>query len=380
MLGARDEIKRVLLTTDAVGGVWTHALELAAGLGDVGIETVLVSMGPRPGDVQRTQALGLPSVELIETDLPLDWLAPDRRASEANADALQTIARENGADLVHLHAPAVAGAGHWPVPLVTAVHSCVGTWWQAVDGGPLPPDLSWRTDLTREALAVTDAVVAPSRSFATAASSYYGFAHITPVLNGRTPPQNLAQTDERQGVLVAGRLWDRGKDIETLDRAAAQSGILIAAAGPTTAPHGETCRVDALELLGELDPVALLRRMSETAVLVSAAVYEPFGLTVLEGAQAGAALVLTDIPTHRELWDGAALLVPPRRPELLAEALQRVTGDADLRRDLARRARERSRRYGAARMTNGMLTVYRRALAKHRRKADRAGGGGKHAA
>jgi hypothetical protein len=33
--------RRVLMTTDAVGGVWTYSLELARGLSDVGVSAIL---------------------------------------------------------------------------------------------------------------------------------------------------------------------------------------------------------------------------------------------------------------------------------------------------------------------------------------------------
>ena len=51
--------------------------------------------------------------------------------------------------------------------------------------------------------------------------------------------------------------------------------------------------------------------MARAAIFVSSSVYEPFGLAVLEAAGSGAALVLSDIPTFRELWDEAALFAPP---------------------------------------------------------------------
>ena len=44
-------------------------------------------------------------------------------------------------------------------------------------------------------------------------------------------------------------------------------------------------------------------------IFVSVSRYEPFGLAVLEAAHAGCALVLSDIPTFRELWQGAASFV-----------------------------------------------------------------------
>ena len=66
---------RVLLTTDAVGGVWTYSLDLARELGRNGIETVLAVLGPPPGDAARAAALRIPGLELVTTGLPLDWMA-----------------------------------------------------------------------------------------------------------------------------------------------------------------------------------------------------------------------------------------------------------------------------------------------------------------
>ncbi|MDP9034476.1 MAG: glycosyltransferase family 1 protein, partial [Myxococcota bacterium] len=37
--------RKVLMTADAVGGVWTYAVELAGELGRAGVETVLATMG-----------------------------------------------------------------------------------------------------------------------------------------------------------------------------------------------------------------------------------------------------------------------------------------------------------------------------------------------
>jgi glycosyltransferase involved in cell wall biosynthesis len=49
--------------------------------------------------------------------------------------------------------------------------------------------------------------------------------------------------------------------------------------------------------------------------------YEPFGLAVLEAAQAGCAVVLSDIPTFRELWDCAAVFVDADNSSRLAHVL-----------------------------------------------------------
>jgi len=62
-------------------------------------------------------------------------------------------------------------------------------------------------------------------------------------------------------------------------------------------------------------------------VFASVSRYEPFGLAVLEAAQAACALVLSDIPTFRELWNGAAVFVPPEDPVALAGAFTTLLHD-----------------------------------------------------
>ena len=67
--------RRILMTADAVGGVWTYAVGLAAGLAERGVETVLAVLGPQPGTEQRAAAASVPGLVLQSLPLPLDWLA-----------------------------------------------------------------------------------------------------------------------------------------------------------------------------------------------------------------------------------------------------------------------------------------------------------------
>ncbi|MBV8456860.1 MAG: glycosyltransferase family 1 protein, partial [Acetobacteraceae bacterium] len=77
---------RIMLTADAVGGVWHYTTELAAGFAARGIETLIVAMGPPPSPAQRAEAGAVDHCELRPAGLALDWLAagPDevRRAAE----------------------------------------------------------------------------------------------------------------------------------------------------------------------------------------------------------------------------------------------------------------------------------------------------------
>ena len=147
----------------------------------------------------------------------------------------------------------------------------------------------------------------------------------------RPPPAAAACTaPERRRAppfaFTAGRLWDEGKNLRTIDRAAGRlaGSVPVLAAGPTDGPGGARIALHHARPLGRLRADEIARRLAERPIFVSAARYEPFGLSVLEAAQAGCALVLSDIPTFRELWDGAADFVPADDDRALAAAIERA--------------------------------------------------------
>ncbi|MDT7952190.1 MAG: glycosyltransferase family 4 protein [Acetobacteraceae bacterium] len=344
---------RLLMTTDAVGGVWRYSLDLTEGMG---ARPVLAVLGPSPSAAQRDEAAGL-GLTLIDTGLPLDWTADDPAALNEATAALQDLAAERRVASVHLHAPALAGAWRWPMPVVAVAHSCVATWWEAVRGGPLPADLAWRTEATRTGLRTADAVVAPTRAHGDAVRRLYGDVPVTVVHNGTRQPLGLARAQAAPSVLTAGRLWDDGKNAAALDRVAPRLGVPVRAAGPIEGPHGARIDLPNLQHLGTLGPDGMGRAFAEATVFASLARYEPFGLSVLEAARAGLRLVLSDIPSFRELWDGVARFVPDGSDPVPAlRAALADTGDGG--------AAERAGHYGVAAMVEGTLAVHRRVGAR----------------
>jgi glycosyltransferase involved in cell wall biosynthesis len=353
-------VSKLFMTADAVGGVWTYALDLAAGLSALGVRTELAIVGPAPSPAQIDQAGVVPGLTLLRTGLPLDWATDDRRAVEGSGELLADMAADLGADVVQVNSAPLAATGDFRAPVVVVAHSCVATWWAAVKGGPTPSDFRWRTDLTRRAYAGADAVVAPSAAFAEATRRTYGLAERPrAVWNGRSP--SLRPSSDGPGermVLTAGRLWDAGKGVDVLDAAAARIDAPVVAAGPLDTPHGGRARFERLSLPGALSADRLAQLLSRRPVFASPSRYEPFGLSVLEAAQAGCPLILSDIPTFRELWDGAAVFVPAGDPDALAAPVNRLLADDAERERLGRAARERSRRYTVAAMAQAQFAVF----------------------
>ena len=353
---------RVLLVADTVGGVWQYSLDLARGLSGLGVETVLAVVGPGPSPVQSRVAAAIPSLELVETGLPLERLAGDRSAVTGAGDALARLARRHRVDLVQLNSPAFGAEADFPVPVVAVAHSCVATWWDAVHETELPSDFAWRTDLVRAGLRAADVVVTPTAAFGEAVKVRYGLPEEPRVVHHGRTPLPLPRTVPRDFVFTAGQLWDEGKNLYTLDCAAEALGVPMRAAGPLKAPSGVEVMFDNIHCLGSLEEAELARWLAARPVFVSAALYEPFGLAVLEAAAAGCALILSDIPTFRELWDHCALFVAPRDKTGFTRAIAELVGDDFERAVMGHAAKDRAARYTPDAMAAQMVSIYRSLL------------------
>ena len=347
--------RRILLTTDTAGGVWTYTMELATALEQEGFGVTLATLGDEPSKGQRQDAelRGLP---LRTFTCRLPWMADPWDDVSAAGRWLLDLARDVGADVVHLNEP-VFGALPWPVPTVAVAHSCVLSWWEAVLGEPTPPAWSRYRDAMRAGLAAADVVVAPSRAMLAAVRRHYGTRHGMVIPNGHDP--GPLRPGAKDGfVLTATRLWDEAKNVRTLNDAAAALPWPVYAAGEPVSPDGRAVRLQHLGTLGHLERRRLHSWMARAAIFAHPAKYEPFGLSVLEAALAGCALVLGDIPSLREHWEGVAIFVPPDDATLLRLALLALIEDPQLRQTLAMRARRRALGFTARRMALGYAGAY----------------------
>ncbi len=350
--------RRVLLTLDAVGGVWRYTLDLADALGRQGIACLLAGFGPEPSPAQRAACAAIPHATLVWTGAPLDWMVTEEAALDPAAAALTALAEEWRADLLHLNLPSQACGLPAGAPVIVASHSCVPTWWQAVRGTALPPEWQFHWRRNRQGFDRADAVLAPSASHADALRAVYGAIPALRVVTNAAQPVAFAEGAREPMILAAGRWWDEAKNGAVLDAAAASTPWPVILAGPLQGPNGAQTSVAHARTTGSLPEDAMRGLMGQAAIFAAPSRYEPFGLAVLEAALSGAALVLADIPTFRELWPGAAVFVPPEDPAAWAQAFTALAADPASRAAWAGRARQRAQDFTRQRQVDGVLAAY----------------------
>jgi glycosyltransferase involved in cell wall biosynthesis/ribosomal protein S18 acetylase RimI-like enzyme len=144
------------------------------------------------------------------------------------------------------------------------------------------------------------------------------------------------------------RVWFLAVGAPDLEKADAITEAELAEAAGDVVVTG--WRDDVRDLLAVMD------------VFVLASWREGMPRSAIEAAAMGRPLVLTDIRGCREVarHEREALLVPPRDPGALAEAIARVTADLGLRQRLAIAARDRARqRFSEERVVERVVERYR---------------------
>jgi glycosyltransferase involved in cell wall biosynthesis len=351
-----EGLPTILMTADAVGGVWTYALSLCAALPNY--RFVLAVMGPAPGAAQRDAALALANVVLEERGFRFEWMAGAETDLAASRDWLGALAQGYAAVLFHCngYAHATSRVG---CPTLAVAHSDVLSWWAAVHGEPAPPSWdSYRREVIA-GLAAADAVVAPTRTILADLARHYGFAgRRALVIRNGIDLRCYAPRPKRQVVMAAGRLWDQAKNLALLDELAAELPWPVQIAGDSTHPESGSVSFGAASPLGMLAPAEMAERLGQAAIFAAPARYEPFGLGILEAAASGCALVLGDIASLRETWDGAAVFVPPDDRPGWRAALAALMANEHRRENLAAAARERAQSFSREAMARGYAALY----------------------
>jgi len=264
----------------------------------------------------------------VSTNGSIAPIAPGPAVARRTRDALRDI----DPDVVHLHEPFVPGPtistlieGAWPM---------VGTF--HVSGDPVAVYQMARS-LTRRGSRRLSAAVAVSEEARETASSLLDI-ECTLLPNGvevERFAEALPWPSDRPAVVFVGRHEPR-KGLDVLLEAYRDLGdvadLWVCGDGPAT-KRLQASAPDGVAWLGRVDDRELARRLKGAAVFCAPSVSgESFGIVLVEAMAARTPVVASDIDGYRRVArDGReALLVEPRRPGALAEAIRNVLTDPGL--------------------------------------------------
>ena len=347
------------MTTDATGGVWTYSVALARGLAAKGIGVVLATMGPRPSESQKRSVLAIPGLVLEQSDYALEWMDWPWADLDVAGEWLLELEQRHDPDVIHLNGYAY-GNRPFRAPVVITAHACACCWWRSVYRARAPALYDRYRQLVRDGLDGASAVVAPTISAWDMMESEHGGHDMVYVVPHGLRTDASLRDPKLPFFLAAARRWDEAKNVELLRKASNDMIWPVRIAGE--AEDTTSASSSKLGWLGDVERPHLLRWMRSASVFVHPAKYEPFGLTALEAALSGCALVLADLPSLREVWGGAALYFSPDSAEELARKANVLAERASVRKSMAKRAYEHAQLFSLDYMTGAYLGIYREVL------------------
>jgi glycosyltransferase involved in cell wall biosynthesis len=102
---------------------------------------------------------------------------------------------------------------------------------------------------------------------------------------------------------------------------------------------------ESVKLTGWIPREELMNLYARAHAFIYPSTFEGFGMPVLEAMAAGIPTACSDIPPLREVAETAALLFDPSSDDAIEKALERITSDESLRRDLAEAGPLRAREF-----------------------------------
>ena len=349
------------------GGQNVHVAALAAGLGREGHAVTVYTRRDTTGAPTTVQCEDGYVVRRITagppTDVPKDDLL---QYMPAFGDRLGEHLRADPVDLVHAHfwmsgIAALRAAEGTPIPVLQTFHALGSV--KRREQGSADTSPSSRIDHERRLCRDVDHVVATCSDEIAELRKLglpAGRASVIPcgVDTELFRPGARRDPDGPPRLLVIGRLVTRKGIGNTIEALAQLPGVeLVIAGGPRADALGADPAVaglrrlatrlgvaDRVRFVGSVARVDVPPLIRDSDVVVTVPWYEPFGIVPLEAMACGRPVVgtavggLLDTVVPGETGE----LLPPRRPDQLAETLRALLDDPDRRTAYGRAARKRA--------------------------------------
>ncbi|GII86729.1 glycosyl transferase [Sphaerisporangium siamense] len=376
------------------GGQNVHVAGLAAALAALGHDVTVYTRRAAAHDPATIAMAPGVTVEHVPAGPPVPLAKDDLLPHmPAFADHLRRRWRASRPDVAHAHfwmsgVAALAAAEDLGVPVAQTFHA-LGTvkrrWQGSADTSP-PERLAIERDVGRRAAAVIATCSDEVREL-TAMDVPVDRITVVPCgvdLGLFRPDEAITHSEPGVRILSIGRLVPR-KGVDTVIEALCHvpgARLVIAGGEPgdedtprlraLAAARGLATRVRLAGAVAREDVPALMR---SAQVVVTVPWYEPFGMVPVEAMACGVPVVASAVGGHLDTVSGCGMLVPPRRPRLLAAVLRDLLARPELRAALGASGVRRARsRYGWPRVAAQTESVYRSLIGDRLGRLAAAGG------
>jgi glycosyltransferase involved in cell wall biosynthesis len=373
---------------DPVLGIWAHRQALAAR--DAGADVrVLVLERPVPPAASLKRPWKLPGalagiarqprqdvldgiairyVRFVAGDRNKTYASWHERAAAPLGEALGALRQEWEFDLVHAHYALPAGGAALPftaahgLPLVVSVHGgdVLGPLLQAPEAQSAVGEvLSSASEVICNSLATLERVADITRDE----------ERLRVVYLGASAPDEFPPKRERPTVSTLAHVIPRKRHADVLEAVQSMDGVdwLVIGDGPELPALrravAELGLEDRVEFAGQLAPDEALRQLATTHVMALPSEDEAFGVAYVEALACGVPAIGLETeggPREIAACGPGVLLVPPRDPAALAEAIRRALDDPTLADEARRTAAEH---FSWQRCGRDTVAAYRDALA-----------------
>ena len=174
----------------------------------------------------------------------------------------------------------------------------------------------------------------------------------------------VSQMVEHKNVLLALKAFEILKENTDLElvMVGEKTDYYNSTIHPYAGRHGLLNRIRHINRVHSHDMAALVRAATVSAIPSR---HEGFGLTIVEAQACGVPVVAADVPVLRETGGDGAVFVDPDSPEQMAEAINKIVSDDDLRTHLIERGTKNKERFSAANLAQQMMVIYRELRDNH---------------
>lgn len=348
-------LQKVLMTADTIGGVWGYTLDLVKALQSHKVEVHLATMGEKLSASQWEEVRQLANVSVYESEYALEWMEHPWDEVEQAGGWLLGLEQQIQPDIIHLN-NYVHAALSWDAPVLVVGHSCVLSWWQSVKKEAVPE--KWHTYHRRvkEGIQSADYLVGITETMLEYLDQFYGPLPASGVIYNARESDIFSPGPKETCIFSMGRLWDEAKNIQAVQIVAGKLPWPVYVAGED---HGQMqSAAENMRYLGRLNKAEVAEQLGKSSIYILPARYEPFGLSALEAALSGCALILGDIPSLREVWGDAALYADPDDTAALEDQVVHLISNPGLRDHMTAKAMKRAKRYTISRMGQQYMETY----------------------